>query len=146
MAEPAAPLATAQVTSPSAPDLAFSWGGYLEAIGIMLLLLGVLWSVTWLIRRYGKWNFIPRAGSLPRDALFLETQLPLGPKKGLAVVRFLNTRLLLGITEQRITVLKETDVHVQQNNPDPNPAPRFAQVLDEAGSRGEKASRKRVAG
>lgn len=142
MTEPAAPLATAQAVSPASADSVFSWGGYFEAIGIMLLLLGVLWSATWLIRRWGKWNFIPRAGSLPRDALFLEMQLPLGPKKGLAVVRFLNTRLLLGVTEQQITVLKETDVQVQQN--DPNPAPRFAQVLDEAGTRGEKAPRKSV--
>lgn len=135
MTEPAASLAA--VPPPAVPEPVFSWGGYLEAIGIMLLLLGMLWLAAWAVRRYGKWNFIPRSGALPRDALFLETQLPLGPKKGLAVVRFLNTRLLLGITEQQITVLKETDLHGQQN--DPNASRLFAQVLDEAGGKDDSA-------
>jgi Flagellar biogenesis protein len=36
-------------------------------------------------------------------------QLPLGPRKGLMVVRFLNKRLLLGVTEQQISLLTEEE-------------------------------------
>ncbi len=129
----AAASVAATDAAPALPaGAAFTWGGYFEAVGILFLLLGLLWCAAWFVRRSGRWNFIPRPGALPRDALFLETQLPLGAKKGLAVVRFLNTRLLLGITEHRITVLKETDLHDPQL--DPHAARLFAQALDEAGS------------
>lgn len=91
----------------AAVETTFSWGGYFQAIGALCLLLAALWAAVWLIRRYGKFNFIPRPGSLPRDALVMEAQLPLGPKRGLMVVRFLNKRLLLGVTEHRISLLTE---------------------------------------
>ncbi|MBD5538905.1 MAG: flagellar biosynthetic protein FliO [Desulfovibrio sp.] len=89
----------------------FSWGGYMQAIGILCLLLAVFWFALWLLRRYGRFNFLPRPGALPRGALVMEAQMPLGPRKGLMVVRFLNTRLLLGVTEQRISLLKEEELH-----------------------------------
>lgn len=70
----------------------------------MLLLLGGLWLVTWLFRRYGR-SPLSAAGSFPRGGLRMETQLPLGPRRGLVVVRFLDQRLLLGVTEHQITLL-----------------------------------------
>lgn len=85
----------------------FSWSGYLQAIGIMCVLLAALWFAVWAIRKWGKFNFLPRPGSLPRDSLVMEAQMPLGPKKGLMVVRFMNRRLLLGVTEHQITLLTE---------------------------------------
>ncbi|HJA79836.1 flagellar biosynthetic protein FliO [uncultured Desulfovibrio sp.] len=85
----------------------FSWGNYVQALAILCLLLGVLWLGVWLLRRYGRFNFIPRPGSLPRDALIMEAQMPLGPRKGLMVVRFMDRRLLLGVTEQQISLLTE---------------------------------------
>lgn len=85
-----------------------TWGGYLEAVGLLFLLLAVMCLVLWCIRRFGNFSFLPRPGALPRDALTLEAQLPLGPRKGLMVVRFLHKRLLLGITEQQITLLTES--------------------------------------
>ena len=89
----------------------FSWGGYVQAIGILCLLLAVFWFALWLLRRYGRFNFLPKPGALPRGALLMEAQMPLGPRKGLMVVRFLNTRLLLGVTENRISLLKEEELH-----------------------------------
>ncbi|WP_300733343.1 flagellar biosynthetic protein FliO [uncultured Desulfovibrio sp.] len=85
----------------------FSWGSYVQALAILCLLLGVLWVGVWLLRRYGRFNFIPRPGTLPRDALMMEAQMPLGPRKGLMVVRFMNRRLLLAVTEQQICLLTE---------------------------------------
>lgn len=85
----------------------FSWGGYFQAIAVLLLLLALLWGLVWAMRKYGKFNFMPRPGDFPRDELRVEAQVPLGPRKGLVVVRFLNRRLLLGVTDQHITFLTE---------------------------------------
>ena len=104
----------------------FSWGSYIQAVGILFLLVAVLWLAVWLARRFGKFNFLPRPGSLPRDALVMEAQLPLGPRKGLMVVRFLNKRLLLGVTDQQITLLTEEQATHEPENAD------FQQIMDEA--------------
>ncbi len=90
----------------------FSWEGYFTAIGSLLILLALLWALVWVLRKSGKFNFIPRPGAFPRDGLRIESQLPLGPRKGLVVVRYLDKRLLLGVTEQQITLLQE----VEENN------------------------------
>lgn len=98
------------IVTPAAQQMSqatFSWGGYLQALGIMCVLLAALWFAVWAIRRWGKFNFLPRPGSLPRDSLIMEAQMPLGPRKGLMVVRFMNRRLLLGVTEHQISLLVE---------------------------------------
>lgn len=123
-----APLAqAAATTSTTLGEASFSWGGYFQAIGVLFLLLAFLWAGLWFIRKYGKFNFIPKPGSLPRNALRLEAQLPLGPRKGLMVVRFLNRRLLLGVTDHQITLLTESDEHHDATN-----TLEFKDILDEA--------------
>ncbi len=110
MEQPLTSTQTTQMTQTAPPlpsDASFTWGGYFQSIGILMILLAALWVVVWFLRKYGRFNFIPRPGSFPHDGLRLEAQLPLGPKKGLAVVRFLNKRLLVGITDQQITLLQE---------------------------------------
>ena len=106
---------------------AFSWGGYIQALGAVFLLLAFLWFMLWLLRRYGRFNFLPRPGSLPRDALIMEAQMPLGPRKGLTVVRFMGKRLLLGVTEQHITLLASEDTVSHENE-----SKSFRQALDDA--------------
>lgn len=119
------------IASPPAQNMAqttFSWSGYLQALGIMCLLMAGLWFAVWAIRRYGKFNFLPRPGSLPRDSLVMEAQMPLGPRKGLMVVRFMNRRLLLGVTDQRISLLTEEKTDNEPSS--------FAGYMDDAaGSR-----------
>ena len=124
-------VAQEAVTAVAEPAVAlgqssFSWGSYIQAVGILFLLVAVLWLAVWLARRFGKFNFLPRPGSLPRDALVMEAQLPLGPRKGLMVVRFLNKRLLLGVTDQQITLLTEEQAKHEPENAD------FQQVMEEA--------------
>ncbi|MGE9986353.1 flagellar biosynthetic protein FliO [Desulfovibrio sp. SGI.169] len=114
---------------------AFSWGGYIQAVGILFLFLALLWLAVWLVRRYGRFNFLPRPGALPRGALVMEAQMPLGPRKGLMVVRFLNRRLLLGVTDQRITLLTEEDAHHEPHDAD------FHEIM-EAARRGGPAGGK----
>ena len=124
----AAQEAATAVAEPAAAlgQSAFSWGNYIQAVGILFLLVALLWLAVWLARRFGKFNFLPRPGSLPRDALVMEAQLPLGPRKGLMVVRFLNKRLLLGVTDQQITLLTEEQAKHEPENVD------FQQVMEEA--------------
>lgn len=109
---------------PEAAQSAFTWGGYFQALGILCFLLAALWFGVWCIRRYGKLNFIPRPGALPKDALIMEAQMPLGPKKGLMVVRFLNRRLLLGVTEHQISLLTEENANYER------PAKRFQEIME----------------
>ncbi len=109
-------LANQAATAPLPMESAFTWGGYFQAIGTLLILLALLWGVVWLVRRYGRFNFLPKPGAFPRDGLRLESQLPLGPRKGLMVVRFLNKRLLIGVTDHQITLLKETTDDEDENN------------------------------
>jgi len=117
----------ANLTPPIPGEL--SWWSYVQALGVLFLVLGVLWAALWLLRRSGRFAGMPRPGSLPRDGLYLEGHLNLGPRKGLMVVRFLNKRLLLGITEHQITLLTETD----PNDVPPSPAATtFQRCLDNA--------------
>lgn len=107
-------------------ESSFSWSSYAQAVGILFLLVAILWLVVWLVRRFGKFNFLPRPGALPKGALVMEAQLPLGPRKGLMVVRFLNRRLLLGVTDQHITLLTEEQA---QHEPQDK---SFQQVMEDA--------------
>lgn len=104
----------------------FSWGGYFQAIAVLLLLMGLLWGLVWAARKFGKFNFMPRPGDFPRDSLRVEAQIPLGPRKGLVVVRFLNRRLLLGVTDQQITFLTEAEHDNGQDGMD------FQGIMEEA--------------
>lgn len=121
----ASDAATAAV---SAGQHAFSWSGYIQALGILLLLLALIWILLWLLKRYGRFNFLPRPGSMPRNALYMEAQLPLGPRKGLMVVRFLNKRLLIGVTDHQISLLAEEKTEHEARDPG------FAKIMEDIDS------------
>lgn len=84
-------------------DSVFTWGGYFQAIAILFCIIGLLWFALWFLKRRGG---IQKLGILSRD-LTIESRLALGAKNYLIVVRFLNKRLLLGVSDQRITLLTE---------------------------------------
>lgn len=134
---PVAPVAPA--TSPAAsggaqsanssvlsglPDVNLSWSGYFEALAILCFILALILAVLWLFRRRGG------AGGLFTQAtpgMRVESRLALGPKKWLLVVRYLDRRLVLGVTEENIRLLTELydeDVPAQpQAKPDAFPGP-----------------------
>ncbi|MFI3271910.1 MAG: flagellar biosynthetic protein FliO [Pseudomonadota bacterium] len=87
-----------------------AWDGYFESMAVLMLLLALLWACFWAARRYGLFNMMPRAANIHREALRLEGQLSLGPRKGIMIVRCLEKRLVLGITDQNITLLTELPV------------------------------------
>jgi flagellar protein FliO/FliZ len=104
-------------------EVAFSWGGYFQAIFLMSFLLGVLWLSLWLLRRSGKLRFLPQPGKFPKDGLVVECMLPVGPRKSIMVVRFLNKSLVLGVTDQNINLLTETERNYE-------PESKFSEYLD----------------
>lgn len=90
---------------------AFTWGNYFKAIGIMLLLLVLFWYVLKMVRKVGNGRFLPGQKLLPRDSMYLEGQLPLGQGKSILIVRVLNERLVLGVTEKNINLLTKTGIN-----------------------------------
>jgi len=78
----------------------------------LILLLGVILLAYYILKKFG-----PRFGlGMPgrSDKLVFLGHLPLGPKKNVVMVRFLNRVLLLGVTEHSINYLTET----KTNDPD----------------------------
>ncbi|GAB6037803.1 hypothetical protein JCM15519_23620 [Fundidesulfovibrio butyratiphilus] len=92
--------------APVTPSLGLG-GAAVQMTLAMLLILGVILLAYWMLRRFGPKFGLKRPGGA--YGLRLEGHLPLGPKKNIMVVRFLNKLLVLGVTEQSINVLTEVD-------------------------------------
>ncbi len=84
----------------------FGWGSYFQGVGVIFFLLAALAVVIFLLKRFG-----PRAGlpGFKRGNLQIDSQLSLGPKKSVVVVRFLNKSLVLGVTDTNINLLTEVE-------------------------------------
>ncbi|MCR4666510.1 MAG: flagellar biosynthetic protein FliO [Desulfovibrio sp.] len=112
--------AATSASTETAPLLAdapnYSVGGYIQGLGLMFLLIAGLWFLVRFLKRYGRFNFIPRQDSLPRDSFFMEAQMPVGPRKFLMVVRFMEKRYLLGVTDQQISVLTSAPLDTSSSN------------------------------
>lgn len=111
-------------------DGLFSWGGYFQALGLLFLIIALLWAALWFLKRKGGIKLLTMHGDLA-----LESRMALGPKKSLVVVRFLNKRLLLGVTDHQITMLTELprdEDDTEHTEPDPAPAAAFKAHLDRA--------------
>ena len=122
-------------SSPNEPETPiFSWGGYFKGIGALFLILAALWGVVWFLRRRGS---LPGLGGLPRDSFSVEAQLALSPKKKIILVRFLNSRLLLGVTDQQITLLKEVEGPDGRGESTKSTARSFADVIADASQKND---------
>ncbi len=122
---------TLGIPSSEAARPSSGWGSYFQAIGILLLILGALYMGLWAMKRYGKLRGL--GGKLGRQGLAVEGQFHLGPKKTLVVVRFLNKRLLLGVTDHQINLITEMEADDDATHTSDTSAD-FSSVLDEAGN------------
>ena len=116
-------------------DAAFSWSGYFMAIGALLFVLGLLWLVVWALRKRGA---LPGMARLGRNSFKVEASLPLGPKKNLVLVRFLNSRFLLGVTDHQITLIKEVEGQDAHGKPNTDNASDFSELLRQASQKNDK--------
>jgi len=99
LADPVSSLAASPVTDPGLASAA------IHMTLALLLILAVILGGFWMLRRFG-----PKLGLGPVSRgghLRLLAQLGVGPRKSVVVVRFLNKDLVLGVTEQSITLLTE---------------------------------------
>ncbi len=126
-AAPAVPVAPAQTAAHSSGMLdgaMTSWAGYFEALAILFFILAALWVVLRIARKRGG-GFLTGGGA----AMRVEHRLALGAKKWIVVARILDRRLVLGVTDQQITMLTELD---PDERPASSPKPSFAAALKQA--------------
>lgn len=86
------------------PDLNIAWGGYFQALALLCLVLAALWALLWFFKRRGGLGGFMLSGS---PVMRIESRLALGPKKWIIVTRYLDRRLVIGVTDQAISLLAE---------------------------------------
>ncbi|WP_237559930.1 flagellar biosynthetic protein FliO [Desulfohalovibrio reitneri] len=102
----AAATAAAQTQPGGVPD---PTGSMFTVIASLLLLLAVLFAGFWLLRKFGHKAGLNLGGGSGKGGLKLVAQMPLGPKRSVVVVRFLNREMVLGVTEHSINLLTELE-------------------------------------
>lgn len=76
-----------------------------RTLGALLLIIGLIFGASWALKRFGGQRFgAPAAGS---PALNVLSTVALGDRRSLSVVRFGSRTLLVGSTQQTITLLAE---------------------------------------
>lgn len=83
---------------------ASSSGGLLEVLVTVLLAIAVIWIAVMLFRRYKA----VKSGTYP--AMKIESRMVLGPRKWIVVAKVQSKRLVLGITDQHISLITELPV------------------------------------
>ncbi len=104
-------------TNPPVHDYSLS-SSYFSAIGMLVFMLVLLYLILWAMKKFGKGKYIPFATSIKRDDLRVEARVPLDGKKTLYVVKYMNKRLLVGGSDQAITLLSEEDYYESELNTD----------------------------
>ncbi len=108
-------------------------GDFLQMMGWLCVILALLFSVLYLLKRFG-----PKAGLVLGGGKDLKMlgQIALGPKKNVVVISFLNKLLVLGVTDAQISLITEMDAsaHISDehtaNEPIPDEHTSFEEVLD----------------
>jgi flagellar biosynthetic protein FliO len=93
--------------APSAVGLLF------RTAGALLLIVGLIMAAAWGMRRFSGGRFMNKDGNAPQLAVL--STVPLGDRRSLSIVKFGERTLLLGSTQQAITLLasdsQEEDLH-----------------------------------
>ena len=109
------------------------FGTTLTTASYLFMILGVLLLAFWLLRRYGPSGMARMTG---QDNPKLIGRLALGPKQHVSVVRIHGRNLVLGVTEDRINLLAETETpagHCYEEE-DEDDFTRFAEMLGKGGN------------
>jgi flagellar protein FliO/FliZ len=101
----------------------------LTTAGYLFLLLGVIFLAYWLLRRFGVPGALTSSGP---NGPKLVNRLMLGNRQSVAVVRYRDKDLLLGVTEHSVSLLAE-----EEAAPEPERTERktFASVLKRSAGR-----------
>lgn len=97
------------------PDISLSWGSYFQALAILCFILALLWGVLWLLKRHGSGGLLASSGPSMR----IESRLAIGPKNWLYIVRCMDKRLVLGVSDKNITLISESFLTEEELQPAP---------------------------
>ncbi|AKH20193.1 flagellar biosynthetic protein FliO [Sedimenticola thiotaurini] len=100
------PLAQAAAEKPSPATLSpspLSGGMLLQTAGGLLLILGLIFAIGWLLRRFGR---LPMAS---KGDITILSGVSLGPRERAVLLRVGDTRLLVGVAPGRIQTLHVLD-------------------------------------
>jgi len=95
----------------------------LTTAGYLCLLLGIIYLAYYLLKRFGS-GMLPMAGA---NGPHMVSRLMVGARQSVTVVRYKGRDLVLGVTEQQITVLAETEA--DDENGEPAPKKSFSSFL-----------------
>jgi len=96
----------------------------LMTLGYLCLLLAIIFFAYWLLRRLGFHGMGVRSSG---DGPQLLSRLMLGNRQSVAVVRYRDKDLVIGVTEDRVNLLKEFDADDREGEA---PQPKtFASLL-----------------
>jgi flagellar protein FliO/FliZ len=79
-------------------------GAWMTMVGSLLLILAFLFAGFYILRRFGHKAGL---GMMTRGDMVMESQMGLGPRRSIVVVRHQNKRMVLGVTEHNINLLSE---------------------------------------
>ncbi|MEJ7708496.1 MAG: flagellar biosynthetic protein FliO [Pyrinomonadaceae bacterium] len=119
----------AQVSSSSEASSG-PFGLLARTLGALLLIVGLIFGAGWGLKRYGGPRFGATQQQLDMPALSVISTASLGERRSLAVVKFGERTLLLGSTQQTITLIAE-----EQNEDGavpPLPVRRVADMLNQS--------------
>jgi len=118
--------ATAVSKTPLALPAVDTGGTILATLGYLCLLLGVIFFAYWLLKRLGFHGMGMRSG---KGAPHLLTRLMLGNRQSVAVVRYRDKDMVLGVTEEQITLLREFNADEDASETEEAPPVSFASLL-----------------
>jgi flagellar protein FliO/FliZ len=101
----------------------------LTTAGYLFLLLGVIFLAYWLLKRFGVPGALTSSGP---NGPKLVNRLMLGNRQSVAVVRYRDKDLLLGVTEHNVTLLAEEEAAPETERPERK---TFASVLKRSAGR-----------
>jgi len=120
---PAATTPSVSPPKPSAPVRANGIGSLINVFGGLLLILAIIFSLAWLLKRMGQGG-----GMMANNAIKIAASLPLGTRERIVLVDVGGKQLLLGMTPTSITTLHAFDEPVIDLNEAAEPS-EFAKKL-----------------
>lgn len=76
-----------------------------RTIVVLLIIAAMIYAFLYLLKKFTKGRFMLKGS--PADALEIVERIPLSTKQEICLLRIKNSILVLGVTEQSISVLKE---------------------------------------
>jgi len=107
-------------------------GTYVKALGSLLVVLGLVLGLSWVVKKYFPNKLMGATGG---NNLRLVQNLPLGPNRFVSLVEADGQRLLIGVTETQINLIKSLDeIPFEQALAEAQPPKTVRELMEEGAS------------